>query len=67
MFKQQIIDAIQNQEWLRITFQRKRDDAYVRVKFKNRTKNDIISLWNDFELNAQNVLNQNFGKLLTIV
>jgi len=29
MFKQQIIDAIQNQEWLRITFQRKRDDAYV--------------------------------------
>lgn len=29
MYKQQIIDAIQNQEWLSITFQRKKDDNYV--------------------------------------
>lgn len=29
MYKQQIIEAIQNQEWLGITFQRKKDDTYV--------------------------------------
>jgi hypothetical protein len=29
MYKQRIIEAIQNQKWLRITFQRKRDDQYV--------------------------------------
>jgi len=29
MYRQQIINAIQNQEWLRITFQRKKDNAYV--------------------------------------
>ncbi len=29
MYKQEIINAIQNREWLNITFQRKRDDNYV--------------------------------------
>lgn len=29
MYKQQVINAIQNQEWLRITFQRGKDDMHV--------------------------------------
>jgi len=29
MYKQQIVDAIQNQEWLKITFQREKDEIYV--------------------------------------
>lgn len=29
MSQQQIINAIQKQEWLKITFQRKKDDEYV--------------------------------------
>jgi predicted DNA-binding transcriptional regulator YafY len=29
MHKQKIIEAIQNQKWLRITFRRERDDQYV--------------------------------------
>ena len=30
---------------------------FFRVKFENRTKSDIISLWNDCELNVPNALN----------
>jgi len=29
MYKQQIIEAIQNQEWLRTTFRREKDNTYV--------------------------------------
>lgn len=29
MHKHQIVEAIQNQEWLQITFHREKDDAYV--------------------------------------
>lgn len=29
MYKQQIIDAIRNQKWLRITFRREKDETYV--------------------------------------